>query len=128
MKKLFALFCVLMVAGIALLFSLSTTPNVKKATVSDIKENAVLLDKNNEDVQLIGTISSQISKKKFWFEDNTGQIVIEVKNSLLPMVPSTNQIEVEIRGSVDCETEAGGGVKINVSELIFDTEEEIQIM
>lgn len=128
MKKLFALFCVLMVVGIALLFSLSTNPNVKKSTVKDIKENAVVLDKNDDEVQLVGTIASQISKKKFWFEDKTGQIVIEIKNSLLPLVPSTNQVEVEIRGLVDCETEAGEGVKINVSELIFDNEEEIQLM
>ncbi|MCQ2606963.1 MAG: NirD/YgiW/YdeI family stress tolerance protein [Bacteroidales bacterium] len=128
MKKLFVLLLSAIVIASVLLLSFGETPSVKKATVKDVIENATLLDKNDEEIILTGTISSQISKKKFWFEDNTGQIIIEVKNSLIPLVPSTNQIEVEIRGKVDCQANSGDGIKIDVKDLSFDQDEDIQLM
>lgn len=129
MRKLFFAILGVMLALVVVVFLFADVKkDIKNATVQDIKENAVFLDKNDTFVTLTGTISSQISRKKFWFEDKTGEIVIEVKNNLLPMVPATNQIEVEIRGNVDCETESGGGVKINVDELILDDEEDIQLL
>lgn len=124
MKKIFYILVCFIVLGIILVFSLSDTPNLQKSSIKEITENAVALDKNDTQVTLVGTIASQISKKRFWFEDGTGQIIIEVKQNLLPLVPESNNIEVEIHGKVDCQTEDGNGVKIDVKELIFNDSED----
>lgn len=124
MKKIFYVLVGIIVLGIILVFSLSNTPSLQKSSVKEITENAVALDKNDVQITLVGTIASQISKKRFWFEDGTGQIIIEVKQNLLPLVPESNSIEIEIHGKVDCQTDDGNGVKIDVKELIFNDSEE----
>ncbi|MCQ2959007.1 MAG: NirD/YgiW/YdeI family stress tolerance protein [Bacteroidales bacterium] len=124
MKKIFAALISVIFIGSALIFFTYDPQVIQKSTVKDILENSVALDKKDVKVTLFGTIPSQISKKKFWFEDKTGQIVIEVKNDLIPLVPNSNQIEVEIKGKVDCQTNAENGVKINVDELILDESDE----
>lgn len=128
MKKIFYALLGVIVLGIVLVFSLNNnTPDLKKSSVKEITENAVALDNNDAQVTLTGTIASQISKKRFWFEDGTGQIIIEVKQNLLPLVPASNDIEIEIQGKVDCQTDDGNGVKIDVKEIIFnntDSDEE----
>lgn len=129
MKKIFACLIGVILIGIVLIFATYTPQTIKNSTVKDIIENAVSLDKNDVHVKLTGTVSSQISKKKYWFEDQTGEIVIEVKNDLIPLMPSSNQIEIEIQGDVDCQTNAGEGVKIEVNEINFDEpEEDIQLL
>ncbi len=124
MKKIFFAILAVIVIGIVLIFSFCHPQKVQQSTIQEIIENAVALDKTDTYVTLTGTVASQISRKRFWFEDGTGQIIIEVKSSLLPMVPSSNQIEIEIRGEVDCEIDDGEGVKIEVKEIIFDDAEE----
>lgn len=120
MKKIFiVIFGLIVLAGI-LLVVFNEDEKIPCSTVKDVVENAILLDKNDTYITLSGTIASQISKRRFWFEDKTGQIVIEVKNSLIPLIPMSNQIEIEIKGEVDCETSAGEGVKIEVKELNLD--------
>ena len=126
MKKIFVCLVIAIVVGIVLSFVFSNTKVVQKNTVKDIVENAVELDKREVRVALKGTVSSQISRKRFWFEDHTGQIIIEVKSHLIPMVPATNTIPVEIRGEVDCEIDDGEGVKIEVDEIILDEGEQEQ--
>ena len=110
------------VVGIVLAFVFSNTKTIKKDTVRDVIENAVELDKRDIKVTLKGVISSPISikKKRFWFEDSTGQVIIEVKQHLMPLVPSTSDVQIEIRGKVDSEIDDGEGVKIEVSDLILD--------
>ncbi len=129
MKKIFACLIGVILIGIILVFATYTPQTIKNSTVKDIIENAVSLDKKDIHVKLTGTVSSQISKKKYWFEDQTGEIVIEVKNDLIPLMPSNNQIEIEIQGDVDCQTNAGEGVKINVNKINFDEpEEDLQLL
>ena len=122
MKKIFFGLLFVIVVGIVLAFVFSNTQTIKKDTVRDVIENAVELDKRDIKVTLKGVISSPISikKKRFWFEDSTGQVIIEVKQHLMPMVPSTSDVQVEIRGKVDSEIDDGEGVKIEVSDLILD--------
>ncbi|MBP5582619.1 MAG: NirD/YgiW/YdeI family stress tolerance protein [Bacteroidales bacterium] len=122
MKKIFFCLLITLTIGIVLVFVFSTTKGIQKNTVKDIIENAVELDKREVRVALKGVISSPISqkKKRFWFEDSTGQVIIEVKSHLMPMVPTTDTIQIEIRGEVDCEIDDGDGVKIEVDEIILD--------
>lgn len=122
MKKVFFGLLFVIVVGIVLAFVFSNTKTIKKDTVRDVIENAVELDKRDIKVTLKGVISSPISikKKRFWFEDSTGQVIIEVKQHLMPLVPSTSDVQVEIRGKVDSEIDDGEGVKIEVSDLILD--------
>ena len=122
MKKIFFGLLFVIVVGIVLAFVFSNTKIIQKNTVRDVIENAVELDKRDVKVTLKGVISSPISikKKRFWFEDSTGQVIIEVKQHLMPMVPSTSDVQVEIRGKVDSEIDDGEGVKIEVSDLILD--------
>ena len=122
MKKIFFGLLFVIVVGIVLAFVFSNTKIIQKNTVRDVVENAVELDKRDVKVTLKGVISSPISikKKRFWFEDSTGQVIIEVKQHLMPMVPSTSDVQVEIRGKVDSEIDDGEGVKIEVSDLILD--------
>ena len=122
MKKIFFGLLFVIVVGIVLAFVFSNTQTIKKDTVRDVIENAVELDKRDIKVTLKGVISSPISikKKRFWFEDSTGQVIIEVKSHLMPLVPSTSDVQIEIRGKVDSEIDDGEGVKIEVSDLILD--------
>ena len=122
MKKVFFGLLFVIVVGIVLAFVFSNTKTIKKDTVRDVIENAVELDKRDIKVTLKGVISSPISikKKRFWFEDSTGQVIIEVKQHLMPLVPSTSDVQIEIRGKVDSEIDDGEGVKIEVSDLILD--------
>ena len=122
MKKIFLGLLFVIVVGIVLAFVFSNTKIIQKNTVRDVIENAVELDKRDVKVTLKGVISSPISqkKKRFWFEDSTGQVIIEVKSHLMPLVPSSNETQIEIRGEVDSEIDDGEGVKIEVDELILD--------
>lgn len=124
MKKVFGALIGLIIILISVIFITYDPILIEKSTVENITKNAVKLDKSDVVVNLKGNITSQISRKKFWFKDKTGQIVVEVKTELVPLVPTSDVIDVEIQGKVDCETNAGEGVKINVDKIILDNQDD----
>ena len=132
MKKIFVGLIVTIAVVIAIVFIFGEKQDVRYSTIPEIVENAVALDKKDIVITLTGKVTSQISKKRFWFQTADGEsIVMDVKNELVPLVPTTDQIIIKIKGKVDCETTSGEGVKIDVDEISFDQEqdsEEDQIM
>jgi len=129
MKKLFILIIGVALLGIVALFVFSDTKDVKKSTVKDVIENAATLDRHDVYVVLNGTIASQISKKRFWFEDETGQIVLQVDPDILDTFTPTMGAKVEVRGEVNSDANTDSNVEINVQEIIVvDDEEDVEIM
>ena len=117
------------VIAIVALFVFSDTKDVKKSTVADVIDNATTLDRHNVYVVLNGSIASQISKKRFWFEDETGQIVLEIDQDILDTFNPTMGARVEIRGEVNSEANTDSKVEINVEGIIVgDDEENVEIM
>lgn len=129
MRKLFILIIGVILLGIVALFVFSETKEVKKSNAKDVIENAVAFDRHNVSVVLNGSITSQISKKRFWFEDETGQIVLDFNQDILETFTPTIGAKVEIRGKVDCDANTNTHVEINVKEInVEDEEENIEIM
>ena len=125
MKKIFVGLIVAIAVVIAIVFIFGEEQEIKYSTIPEIVENAVALDKKDIVITLTGKVTSQISKKRFWFQTADGEsIVMDVKNEMVPLVPATDQIIIKITGKVDCETTSGEGVKIDVDEISFDQEQE----
>ena len=125
MKKIFVGLIVAIAVVIAIVFIFGEEQEIKYSTIPEIVENAVALDKKDIVITLTGKVTSQISKKRFWFQTADGEsIVMDVKNEMIPLVPATDQIIIKITGKVDCETTSGEGVKIDVDEISFDQEQE----
>lgn len=125
MKKIFVGLIVALAVVIAIVFIFGEEQEIKYSTIPEIVENAVALDKKDVVITLTGKVTSQISKKRFWFQTADGEsIVMDVKNEMVPLVPATDQITIKIIGKVDCETTSGEGVKIDVDEISFDQEQE----
>lgn len=125
MKKIFVGLIVALAVVIAIVFIFGEEQEIKYSTIPEIVENAVALDKKDIVITLTGKVTSQISKKRFWFQTADGEsIVMDVKNEMIPLVPATDQITIKITGKVDCETTSGEGVKIDVDEISFDQEQE----
>lgn len=129
MKKLFiGIMGVFLVAVIAI-FACAETKEVKQSTVSDVIENAVAFDRHEVYVVLNGTIASQISKKRFWFQDETGQVILDVKSDILESFSPTMGAKVEIRGVVDSEADNDSHLEIDVDEIVAgEDEEQVEIM
>ena len=125
MKKIFFGLIAAIVIVVAIVFIFGEEQDIRYSTIPEIVENAVALDKKDVVITLTGKVTSQISKKRFWFQTADGEsIVMDVKTEMIPLVPATDQIIIKIKGKVDCETTSGEGVKIDVDEISFDQEQD----
>lgn len=71
------------------------------STVEFVKKNAAQLDKTDTLIKLKGKIVEKINKDNFWFEDETGKILIEIETKHFPMEPIDENTMILITGDVD---------------------------
>lgn len=89
----------------------------KLYTCAEIKENASSLDKSDALVQLEGFIIERISKEDYWFQDETGRLLLEINEKDLPDQPFDEKTPLIIIGEVDYDVLEE--VEIEVEEIQF---------
>lgn len=70
-------------------------------TVAFVKSNAANLDKTDALVKLKGYIIEKTNKDTYWFKDETGKILIEIKEKDLPTFAFNEKTLVIIVAEVD---------------------------
>ncbi|MCO6476321.1 MAG: NirD/YgiW/YdeI family stress tolerance protein [Phaeodactylibacter sp.] len=70
-------------------------------TVKQVKEQAAELDKTDKLIKLQGYITEQINEDKYWFEDATGRVWVEIDEDGLPDKPFDDKTRLTIVGEVD---------------------------
>lgn len=73
----------------------------KLYTCAEIQQNAAKLDKSDALVKVEGYIIERVSKEDYWFQDETGRIMLEIKEKNLPKEAFNESTLVEIIGEVD---------------------------
>ncbi len=89
----------------------------KQYTVAEVKENAAQLDKSDAIVKLEGFIVERINKEDFWFEDESGRVMLEIDKKDMPERPFNDQTKLIIIGEVDYDVLEE--VEIEVEEIHF---------
>lgn len=89
----------------------------KLYTCAEIKENASGLDKSDALVQLEGFIIERVSKEDYWFQDDTGRILLEIDEKDLPEKPFDDKTPLIIIGEVDYDVLEE--VEVEVEEVQF---------
>jgi uncharacterized protein (TIGR00156 family) len=75
--------------------------NSKFLSVKEVKEQASQLDRSDALVKIQGFIIEKISDDKYWFQDATGKIRLEIDKKKLPAVPFNEKTELVLSGEVD---------------------------
>ncbi|MBW8324407.1 MAG: NirD/YgiW/YdeI family stress tolerance protein [Prolixibacteraceae bacterium] len=87
----------------------------KLFSVKQIKEQASKLDRSDAVVKMQGFIIEKISGDKYWFQDATGKICIEIDKKRLPAVPFDEKTELIIIGEVD--NDFLGGIEVEAKQV-----------
>lgn len=70
-------------------------------TVKYVTDNAKILDKGDNFVQLKGCVYEYIGDETYWFKDSTGSIKVDIDNDEMPTGILSDSVEVIIKGEVD---------------------------
>lgn len=89
----------------------------KLYTCAEIKENAASLDKSDALVQVEGFVIERVNKEDYWFQDDSGRILIEIDKKDLPDRPFDEKTPLIIIGEVDYDVLEE--VEIEVKEIQF---------
>jgi uncharacterized protein (TIGR00156 family) len=73
----------------------------RQLTVSDVLENARILNLRDTQVQLHGYVEEHIREDYYWFKDSSGRIRIELYNDIMPAKPFDETTKVLLTGEVD---------------------------
>lgn len=90
----------------------------KLYTCAEIKENAAKLDKSDALVKVQGYIIERASKEDYWFQDETGRIMLEIKEKDLPQEAFDETIRVEVVGEVDYDVLEEVEIEVEVIRVI----------
>lgn len=92
--------------------------------VKEIKNNAIKLDRADTDVKLTGNIIDQIDSRHYWFEDDTGRIIIDIRGLIMP----SNDLDAEtlyiIIGEVDYDYLDGLEIEVEQIKVFAEGTEE----
>ncbi len=89
----------------------------KQYTVAEVKKEAAKLDKMDAVVKLEGYIVERINKEDFWFQDDTGRLIVEIDKKIMPERPFDDKTKVIVTGEVDHDLLEE--VEIEVDEIHF---------
>lgn len=89
----------------------------KQYTVAEVKENAAQLDKSDAIVKLEGFIVERVNKDEFWFQDDSGKLLLEIDKKDMPDRPFDDKTRVIVIGEVDYDVLEE--VEIEVEEIHF---------
>jgi len=112
----------ILVAGLFMIIAGSAQAQYKGAgstsklfSVKEITEQASKLDRSDAVVKIQGFIIEKISGDKYWFQDATGKICIEIDHKKLPTVPFDEKTKLVISGEVD--NDFLGGIEIEAKQV-----------
>lgn len=89
----------------------------KLYTCAEVKNDASNLDKSDALVQLEGFIIERVSKEEYWFQDDTGRILLEISEKDLPNQTFDEKTRLIVIGEVDYDVLEE--VEIEVEEIQF---------
>lgn len=75
--------------------------SAKVMTVKEVRKQASQLDRTDTHITVKGRIVQQINKNTFWFEDETGKLLVEIEKKHFPTFTFSEQTVVIITGEVD---------------------------
>jgi uncharacterized protein (TIGR00156 family) len=89
--------------------------------VKDLEKDAIKLDRADTDVKLTGKIIDRIDSRHYWFEDDTGPIIIDIRGRILPSDDLNDETVFIIIGEIDYDYLDGS--EIEVEQIMVFTEE-----
>lgn len=87
-------------------------------TIQEIKATAYKLDRNDDLVKLKGYILRQINYELYEFKDETGSIILEIDQKILPKIPFNEDTKLIVIGEVDLDLFKP--VEVEVKELFIE--------
>lgn len=107
----------LIVAGSAQAQYKGPGTNSKSLTVKEVTQQASKLDRRDALVKLQGCIIQQVNGDKYWFQDATGKIRVEIEKKQLPAVPFDEKTALILIGEVDYDFLEGTEIKVEHIEI-----------
>jgi uncharacterized protein (TIGR00156 family) len=92
--------------------------------VKEIKNNAIKLDRSDTDVKLTGNIVDQIDPRHYWFEDDTGRIIIDIRGRIIPFDDFDAETLFIIIGEVDYDYLDGLEIEVEQIKVFAEGTEE----
>jgi len=87
----------------------------KLFSVKEITDQASKLDRSDALVKVQGFVIEKINGDKYWFQDATGKICVEIDKKKLPAVPFDEKTELLISGEVD--NDFLGGIEVEAKQV-----------
>ena len=86
-------------------------------TVKVVLDNASKLDKSDAVVKIKGFVTRKVEDGKYWFQDETGKVMMELDREYFPPFAFDDRTPVYIYGEVDYDLLDGTEIEVERIEL-----------